>query len=61
MFDYQIQENCLINKTLLITGAGDGIGRQAAITYSKLGATVILLGKTVKKLEAVYDEIINCR
>ncbi|NQY36254.1 MAG: YciK family oxidoreductase [Alteromonadaceae bacterium] len=59
MFDYQIQENCLINKTLLITGAGDGIGRQAAITYSKLGATVILLGKTVKKLEAVYDEIIN--
>ena len=59
MFDYQIKENCLTNKTILITGAGDGIGRQAAITYSKLGATVILLGKTVKKLEAVYDEIIN--
>jgi len=59
MFDYQIKENTLSNKTILITGAGDGIGRQAALSYSKLGATVILLGKTVKKLEAVYDEIIE--
>lgn len=49
----------LNNKTLLVTGAGDGIGRQAAITYAQHGATVILLGRTVKKLEAVYDEIIN--
>jgi len=59
MFDYQIKENTLSNKTILITGAGDGIGRQAALSYSKLGATVILLGKTVKKLEAVYDEIVE--
>ncbi|MEW6981854.1 YciK family oxidoreductase [Colwelliaceae bacterium 6471] len=58
MFDYQIKQNCLANKTILITGAGDGIGRQAALTYAQLGATVILLGKTVKKLEQVYDEII---
>ena len=58
MFDYQIKENCLTGKNILITGAGDGIGRQAALTYAKLGATVILLGKTIKKLEDVYDEII---
>lgn len=58
MFDYQIEDNCLTNKTILVTGAGDGIGRQAALTYASLGATVILLGKTVKKLEAVYDEIL---
>ena len=58
MFDYAIKENCLKNKTLLVTGAGAGIGKQAALTYAKLGATVILLGKTVNKLEAVYDEII---
>ena len=57
MFDYQIKENCLAGKNILVTGAGDGIGRQAALSYAKLGATVILLGKTVKKLEAVYDEI----
>ena len=53
MFDYQIKENCLAGKNILVTGAGDGIGRQAALSYAKLGATVILLGKTVKKLEAV--------
>lgn len=59
MFDYTIEPKILANKTLLITGAGDGIGRQAALTYAELGATVILLGKTVAKLEAVYDEIID--
>lgn len=58
MFDYEIEENNLSNKTILVTGAGDGIGKEAALTYARLGATVILLGKTVKKLEAVYDEII---
>ena len=58
MFDYSITPKILANKTILITGAGAGIGRQAALTYAKLGATVILLGKTVVKLEAVYDEIL---
>lgn len=58
MFNYSIKDACLDNKTILVTGAGAGIGRAAAITYAKLGATVILLGKTVSKLEAVYDEIV---
>jgi NAD(P)-dependent dehydrogenase (short-subunit alcohol dehydrogenase family) len=59
MFDYSIKDACLLKKTILVTGAGAGIGRSAAITYAKLGATVILLGKTISKLEAVYDEIVN--
>lgn len=58
MFEYTIKEKSLNNKVILITGAGAGIGKEAAVTYAKLGATVILLGKTVKKLEAVYDEIV---
>ncbi|QOL27298.1 YciK family oxidoreductase [Thalassotalea sp. LPB0316] len=58
MFDYQIKENSLVDKIILVTGAGDGIGKQAALTYASLGATVILLGKTVEKLESVYDEIV---
>lgn len=58
MFDHQIKDDSLANKTILVTGAGSGIGKAAALTYAKLGATVILLGKTVKKLEAVYDEIL---
>jgi len=58
MFDYSIKNNALTNKVILVTGAGDGIGRQAAISYAQHGASVILLGKTVAKLEAVYDEIV---
>ncbi|QFU22266.1 YciK family oxidoreductase [Shewanella eurypsychrophilus] len=59
MLEYQAAKDLLINKTILVTGAGDGIGRTAAIHFAKHGATVILLGKTVKKLEAVYDHIVQ--
>lgn len=59
MNSFDFSANTLTNKTILVTGAGDGIGRQAAISYANCGATVILLGKTVNKLEAVYDEILN--
>ncbi|TMO71719.1 YciK family oxidoreductase [Pseudoalteromonas aurantia] len=59
MHDYKAAANALENKTILITGAGDGIGRVAALTYAKHGATIILLGKTTQKLECVYDEIVN--
>lgn len=55
--EYQIADNSLKDRVILVTGAGDGIGRQAAISYAAHGATVILLGRTVAKLEAVYDEI----
>ena len=58
MQNFQAKPDELAGKTILVTGAGDGIGRQAALSYAQHGATVILLGKTVKKLEAVYDEII---
>jgi NAD(P)-dependent dehydrogenase (short-subunit alcohol dehydrogenase family) len=57
MKEYQAQTDCLINKTILITGAGDGIGKTLALECAQMGATVILLGKTLKKLEAVYDQI----
>lgn len=50
-------DNCLKDKILLVTGAGDGIGKAAALSYASYGATVLLLGKTQTKLEAVYDEI----
>ncbi|MGF1900566.1 YciK family oxidoreductase [Aliivibrio sifiae] len=55
--NYQVSADTLKNKIILVTGAGDGIGKQAALHYAQHGATVILLGRTVAKLEAVYDEI----
>ena len=55
--NYQPQSHCLKGKNILVTGAGDGIGRVAALTYARHGATVLLLGKTTSKLDCVYDEI----
>lgn len=56
---FKPQANCLKDKIILITGTGDGIGKEAAKTYAKYGATVILLSKTEKKIIDVYDEIVN--
>lgn len=57
MFEYQASPDLLKGRIILVTGAGSGIGRTAALTYARHGATVILLGRTISKLEAVYDEI----
>ena len=55
--EYQAAPDLLKDKTILVTGAGDGIGRAAALSYAAHGATVVLLGRTESKLEQVYDEI----
>lgn len=55
--DYQPSAGSLKDRVILITGAGDGLGKATAIEAAKAGATVILLGRTIKKLEATYDAI----
>jgi len=57
MFAYNAPDKLLEDKVILVTGAGDGIGRVAALTFAKAGAIVILAGRTTSKLEKVYDEI----
>ncbi|MBK1888322.1 MULTISPECIES: YciK family oxidoreductase [Marinobacter] len=57
MQDYQAPADLLKDRIILVTGAGSGIGRTAAKTYAAHGATVILVGRTLSKLESVYDEI----
>ena len=47
----------LTNKTILITGATDGIGKVLAEEFSKLGSNIILLGKNSSKLDEVYDQL----
>lgn len=51
--------NSLAGRVLLVTGAGSGVGRAVAELAASLGATVVLHGRTAKKLEAVYDGIVD--
>ena len=56
-WQHHFQGDVLKRKTILVTGAGDGIGIATAKTYSSFGANVILLGRTRSKLEVVFDWI----
>jgi len=49
----------LRNRVILITGAGGAIGAALAQACAAHGARVILCGKTVRKLETVYDAIVS--
>jgi len=57
--NYHPAPQLLANKIIAVTGAGAGIGREAALTYAAHGATVVLLGRTTEKLEQIYDDIEN--
>ncbi len=58
--NYSAPADCLADRVILVTGAGDGIGRAAALCLAEHGATVVLAGRTVPKLEQVYDRIEEC-
>ncbi|MFZ5485035.1 MAG: SDR family NAD(P)-dependent oxidoreductase [Pseudomonadota bacterium] len=48
----------LHSRIVLVTGAGQGLGRATALALATRGATVVLLGRTIAKLETVYDAIV---
>jgi NAD(P)-dependent dehydrogenase (short-subunit alcohol dehydrogenase family) len=59
MFSYSPSPNVLRDRIVLITGASDGIGKAVASAAAACGATVILHGRNVRRLEAVYDSIVQ--
>ena len=54
---YQPKQDLLNDRIILVTGASDGIGREAALTYARYGATVILLGRNEEKLRQVAQRL----
>jgi NAD(P)-dependent dehydrogenase (short-subunit alcohol dehydrogenase family) len=45
----------LVDRTILITGASSGIGRDTAILLSQLGARVLLVGRNDEQLKKTHD------
>jgi NAD(P)-dependent dehydrogenase (short-subunit alcohol dehydrogenase family) len=54
---YTYPGDILRDRIILITGASDGIGKALALHAASLGAQVILHGRSVPKLEKLYDTI----
>jgi NAD(P)-dependent dehydrogenase (short-subunit alcohol dehydrogenase family) len=48
----------LAERVVLITGASGGLGRVLALACAAQGATTVLHGRNVRKLEGLYDEIL---
>ncbi len=46
-----------MSKVIVITGAGDGLGRALARRFAADGETVVLLGRTLSKVQAVATEL----
>lgn len=54
-----LPNNALHERVIMITGVGDGVGRALALAVAAAGATVVLMGRRVHKLETLYDEIVQ--
>ena len=57
LLDYRARKDLLSGRTVLVTGAADGIGRAVALGVAGHGATVLILDRKQRKLETLYDEM----
>ena len=48
----------LDDRVVLVTGATGGLGRALAMACGRAGATVVIHGRVVRKLETLYDDLV---
>ena len=54
---YQPDPDVLRGRVIAVTGAGSGVGRAVALAAAAHGAELILIGRTVSRLEEVHSLI----
>ena len=54
----ELRQHPLDERVVLVTGATGGLGRALSLACARAGATVVLHARVVRKLEALYDEIV---
>lgn len=51
--------NTLNERSILIVGSSEGIGREAALTYARAGAKVMILARNIAALEQLKRQILS--
>lgn len=49
----------LENKTILVTGASSGIGRQTALRCSEMGGNVVITGRSEERLQSTFQNLVG--
>lgn len=55
--DYDPATADFADQVILVSGASGALGRQVSLMAAAAGATVVIAGQSISKLEALYDEI----
>ncbi len=55
--DFKLTDDLLKDRNILVTGATGGFGKAISLALAQHGATVILLARNLRMVEALYDEI----
>ncbi len=54
-WQFSLPADALDNKVFVVSGATGGLGTELSKALARSGASVVLLGRKLKKLEALYD------
>jgi len=52
-----LKDNALLDKTIVVTGGGTGLGKAMATYYAELGANIVITSRKIEVLQKTAEEI----